>query len=243
MEMAINQNETGIAAMASELGRGIDDMRSMLGALACHKVKGECDTKPLYYYNLLRNYGCNCYPENFDKENEFTGEVQYNFGGNGQPVDALDQACLKAYHNFRCFKHDLVENNFKQYNMAFGPFEECHFGVPFEFHQGRNGGIICGPESNPGYRFNRSEHICKLYACSIERAFAEEVFEIVGNRPGDYGRLHPENYNKGIDGTCEKRNDPSTDRNMCCGQYPTRYPYDPNRKVCCMGQLQSIGTC
>lgn len=223
-------------------GRSIEDTKSMLVALGCFKVNN-CHLKPLYYYRALRNYGCNCYPGNYDKKNIITDEMMWNFGGNGQPVDELDNACLKAFSNYRCFRYDLMENNFKKFNVVYGPYEKCHFGVPFEYHMGKNGGIICGPDSNPGYRYNRAENACKLYACNIERDFANNAFAILQNAPGDYARANIQNFNLGIEGKCVKKNNVNTSRDMCCGNYPNRFPYDSNKEDCCAGKVTSIGAC
>ena len=173
----------------------------------------------------------------------FTQETQLHFGGNGQPVDELDSLCLQSFQNYRCFQKDMMNNNFKKYPMALGPHEKCHFGMPFEYHQGKNGALICGPESNPGYRYDRPGNICKLYSCIIERDFAEQAFRILGRTPGDFRKANTKNYSKGVNGQCRKKGNGIVSRDSCCGNYPKRFPYDPNSKVCCAGDVKEIGGC
>lgn len=232
----------------------VDNAQSLLVALACKDdptwpAQPICESqiKPVYYFRALRNYGCNCYNEKFDRINPISGKEQMHFGSSGVPVDDLDAACLKAYNNYKCLQQDMKNGELRNYNEDNVPHEDCYFGMPFEYHidksSNRKGGIICGPEDNPRYKKNKPQDVCKLYSCIIERDFAVAAFNIIGKRAGEYADANPDKYNHVQDGRCVRKGNGAHERNSCCGHYPSKLPYDKNRHDCCDGVVTPFGGC
>ena len=89
--------------------RSFEYMRQMLVAMACYDYSvlnpgSKCWLKEVDFRRALRDYGCNCYPSNYDS---FYGRdptvVLWQLGLNGKGVDVVDAACQNAFHRYRAF--------------------------------------------------------------------------------------------------------------------------------------------
>lgn len=66
----------------------------------------------------LRNYGCNCFSDNFDTTWQngkawSQGIRGWAPGANGPPVDPLDEACLRMHKRLECVRFDLANGDYQ----------------------------------------------------------------------------------------------------------------------------------
>lgn len=217
-----------------QMDRGLREIKNMLEELSC--AAGQCVSYK-GYQRILRDYGCNCFPE--DENAEWDGIAIYQFESHGEPVDELDSACKEAYKRYRCFTHDVD-------NGLLSDATSCMPGMEFEFHMSSNE-IICGPPEDPEYALNSDLNGCKLAACEIERAFSYRVFNIVGNELNPSGkklRFREQNaHNFGTHGRGECKAQTGGDKDSCCGEFPNRKPFNSDMASCCDGDIVTFGSC
>lgn len=206
-------------------------VRDMLVSLACHDWdqagnSEDCPFDVIDYYRALRDYGCNCYPENFDEEYQDSGVELWHMGHNGMPVDEVDQVCHRAFHLYHCFEQD-----------------GCIKGDAFVYHMTTEGDLVCGPEDDANYASDPDGFFCEQSACLAEKKFAEEVYPLIGN-PQTFKDNNKDNYRLWNKGECVRQAGASLAKNECCGAYPYRKPYDANISECCSdGSVQAAGFC
>ena len=212
--------------------RRFSTVRQMLVSLSCWDYfsqtgnTGNCPIRTRHYYRALREYGCNCYPENFDVEYRNTGEVLWHMGHNGAPIDDVDQACQSSFHQYQCYEKD-----------------GCIKGDEFIYHMNAAGELICGPRNDPDYESDQEGFVCELSACQIEKQFAQTVYPILGD-PRIFRDDQRPNYQQNEKGGCQKTSGISTSKDQCCGSFPNRRPYDSGESECCSdGSVQIFGFC
>ena len=198
-------------------------------------IDPDCHVEVGQYSFALRNYGCNCYPSNYDQQAKFSNKTELHFGANGKPFleDDLDQACSEAFKNYRCFSMDSQHGDFGKVQH-----DVCRPGMQFEFHVNKNREIICGPADNPNYEngLKTNNHECKLRTCQIERRFSWSVLGIVGTDPMAFQSQHVDKYHAWDENMCVKgtnRGLMSYDKDACCGKYPDRRAYATSFSMCC----------
>lgn len=223
--------------------RSFGQVRQMLVSLACHRYfqanpnkKGKkCPQKSGHFFRALRNYGCNCYPSNWDSIHLPTGNILWQIGLNGLALDKADECCKNAYHRYRCFQLD-----------------GCHVGDSYQYHM-VNGEIICGPANNPNYASNPEGNFCALSGCEIEKVLAEGLYAQIGNSPVTYKNKNAGKYNawqrNGMCLTAQRATKPAAavargQETTCCGTYPRRRAYDSGQFECCNDRkIRPIGFC
>lgn len=225
--------------------RSFGNVREMLVSLACHAyfqanpkklAKGKaCPQKARHFYNALRNYGCNCYPSNWDSIHLPTGFILWQIGLNGLALDKTDECCKNAFHRYRCFQLD-----------------GCHVGDSYTYHMNA-GEIVCGPTNDPNYSSDPKRHHCALNGCLIEKVLAEGLYDQIGNAPVSFQNANRANYNawqrNGVCLTAQRPVKPAAavargQETTCCGTYPRRRAYDSGQFECCDDKkIRPIGFC
>jgi len=222
---------------------GNKPLLQMLRAEICklyHSDKSlrKCPAKTTHIEAALRNYGCNCWPSNFDGAPAKASSLNpsWHMGKNGRPVSDLDAACMKMRDQLTCLALDRQDGLYVDPVSGSAHLQKlCGRFTTFEFHQDGSGNIICGPASNPEYGANVSEDMCKLASCSIQREFSIEAAVLLGASPSSFPASNANEY--GIfmdDNRCAKSGDGSGNVvTECCGDYPSRLPFNSLFKVCC----------
>ena len=109
--------------------------------------------------NLIRNYGCYCYP---DGSKVATSRFNYH----GPALDPLDNLCREVFFRQKCFEIDAKEN-------LYGEGVECKYEKSYNwFFDEDTGEIQCGKKNNPGFAYKKP---CNANNCAIERDFAHQV--------------------------------------------------------------------
>jgi len=220
-----------------EYSRAFLHVRHMLTSLACYhwersSVKN-CPYNQLRYFKALRNYGCNCYPDNHDTVNLFTGGTLWVLGINGAGIDDVDKACQNAYHRYNCYEMD-----------------GCFKGTAYRYFVDEAGDIQCGTETDVDYASNPEKFKCELASCRVERTLTETLYPLIGY-PDTFRKINKGNYNawKNEQVCFETKHEGRTTggpkrKTECCGEYPRRKTYNPNKYECCTdGKVRPQGFC
>jgi len=212
-------------------GEHLEDFRS-----ASNCPPGGCTV--LFPIQPLTNYGCWC--------NLASGDLTK---GNGQPQDSFDVVCRDFQLCLRCARWDG-----KQGGYGCNPVSDGYMSK-----SGPDFIARCG-EANPGNDCGRD--LCMCYS-----QFYASLIGFLWNPPSapySPSRQHPGNlFNPSgtfdWDAECAGSGTGAADMN-CCGNYPTRFPYNTDKKGCCgdqifnpfvkccdgddqTGDIKDIGTC
>lgn len=236
---------------------GIDFVANMVRTNICRhffptRRIGKCPVLNKHVRSMLRNYACNCFPENYDAEPQTTNskaKPSWHMGANGKPVDEIDAACRRLRDRYTCITFD-VENEVLAHPDPSSPDNQDYCGrlTTYEYHIDADKEIICGPETNPEYAANNPEDECRKAVCNIERQFADEVFTHIGDNAQQYEIDNADMYSLFNDNSqCVSGNNGHA-VSECCGSYPLRVPFIPFIKTCCdMGngifEPQFVGDC
>jgi hypothetical protein len=153
--------------------------------------------------------------------------------GSGKPLDEIDSACKRHKDCIACALQDFDQSTcpwWKPYRMT--AMKDDQTG---EKH------LVC--DDKPGF--------CKRALCECDAQFARDLYEQRMNYSRDfhhrYGSIDVEekckmvnrgsgnfggNQGKGISGS-----------NQCCGDNPSRFPYNSAKNQCCDGRIESLGSC
>jgi len=175
------------------------------------------------------NYGCWCDIENGLKV------------GAGAPVNALDSACRDLHRNYDCMTLDdptclprELDASIEEYNVPISalsplknPEDEC------ADHN--------DPISNP----------CAYKTCLVEAHFLRTAVTPVYagdldwiNMWNDNSKQHaPAGWFNPVANQCLNNNPPTAKDRECCGEHPSRFPYNTYRAQCCNGEISPLGSC
>jgi len=188
---------------------------------------------------MLRNYGCNCHPENFDTFGIDNANIQptYNMGKNGRPLDDLDKACTALRDAYTCIEFDAEKGLFIHPDENSGDSVDlCGRDTEFVFHiNTTEKSINCGPSDNKEYENGiLATEECPFAVCNIVRKFAEDVAPIISSGSPNAHRTANAGLYDVYDqpDVCIKQNN-GFGANTCCGEYPNRHPFIDFIKVCC----------
>jgi len=198
------------------------------------------------FRQMIQDYGCFCYPGTSE-------QVRYS---PGVPVDEIDNTCRRLHRRWHCLENDS-KNNIDSIPDDCNRDSTQHGASRYKWHGTEDPvtghkEIICGSHSTGGYEnvLNKNQDIiCKLRACEIERAFAEELVAL------DFENWFDDAHT-GMNGRGECVGEPSVSScgstnscedlvDSCCGTYPDRFPFnDGGLKECCSdGTVKVAGTC
>lgn len=165
---------------------------------------------------FVRNYGCHCFQEQ-----------EKIVGGRGKPVDEQDSLCRRL--------------------------QQCHTCVAMD-HTNK-----CDPDVG-NYRYtidgtlktiscSENTDNCKRNACECDKAFALDFAAIWDdNKFNRYYWKNKYNLKAGnptfdMEETC-KITGFGSPKDECCGEYPSRKPYNSVLYQCCEdGSVKSVGSC
>lgn len=242
--------------------------QSMLYTLICGVNNADCQFSEEDIFSALENYGYNCFTGK--TTSKYNGATVYHMGSHGDALDEIDSACLAVHKAYKCMFLDEKYGNLKQGSSTYNgtKVEGCAHGLQFAYHLNNAGDIVCGPKRNPGYAKN-VWHGCRDAACEIEKEFAYKVAGALAN-PKDFEFTHADNYNAVafemgalnplLKSAYQKEKTnvaaaaaakelteffASVQRDeQCCGNYPTRAPYNSYTQECCaQGEIHAIGRC
>lgn len=218
---------------------GADALLYMVRAMYCQseypdRSLSKCPGKIHEFRAALRNYGCNCFPENFDGPPSFNGrDNSWHMGKNGKPINEVDAACTRLRDAYTCITID-VENNLLQDQDSDSVHlqDKCGRHTAYDYYIDDDKNVICGSTNDPEYASNQPEDQCAKHVCNMERQFASEVWAIIDDpenfvveNAADYGISEDESV-------CVNMNN-GRSVSECCGAYPNRQPYIPFLKTCC----------
>ena len=255
---ARNQYCLARAAAARSDSKGTENLTNMVRTNICRQFYSQnnlltCPITNDQIESLLRNFSCNCFPENFDSEplTSSTSQKSWHMGKNGRPLNELDQACMRLRDAYTCITFDYENSLFQDpIPNSSNNKELCGRYTAYEFHiNSVTKEIVCGPSNDVEYisitNNNAIENSCKLAACQIERKFADEVTTLIGSDPDDFVSQHASEYDVYSDSDiCVTRNNNQVAVSECCGSFPNRLPFVPFVKVCCdvgNGIFQALG--
>lgn len=175
----------------------------------CNRSARKLDAFP-----VIRGYGCWCSLSSY-----------FSFG-RGPAKDDLDQECRNVVENYRCNKVDLGKDicpeHFISYQVIFSSF----LLNPDVLHE------KCEHNQDPSLTGNQK--ICALNRCKIDFKLLHFMLSKFGtgytpNKDLIWtefgGNFNPEKE-------CPKAIEHKT---ACCGEFPDRTPYNPDRVGCCNG--------
>ena len=97
------ENVTGIEALFTARHSG--QMRQIIQTLVCGENQENCAHSAGKFYKALKNYGCNCYPDNYIKTDLDTTGTFSHMGANGASLDWIDRACLRVHDAYSAFRN------------------------------------------------------------------------------------------------------------------------------------------
>jgi len=204
--------------------------------------RGDALDGQLMLFSKARNYGCWCDLEDAQRRKS-----------RGQPVNALDQACMDLHHGYNCIQIDMPACNPRVLNATddyvlpltsvspvLDPKDECQ-------------------NYNPG-------NTCGFRTCQVEAQFLRVTYQPVFQGSQDWLDMWNDNSNVhqsdggqfDFDAQCMPTgsggspcNDPNgcgtpplpQGNKQCCGQYPLRNSYYTGRAQCCSNVISPLGTC
>lgn len=195
----------------------------------------KCPVRNSHVKDMLRNYGCNCFPENFDDLKQTAdGNKSWNMGRNGKPIDEVDAACGRLRDAYTCITFD-VENALYPDPDPGSPDEQdkCGRFTIYEYHIDDDKNVICGPADDPEYANADPSEQCRKIVCDIERQFADEVFSHIGADVRAYETANSAKYDVFSDSNICISGNNGNAVSECCGAYPNRHPFIPFIKTCC----------
>merc|ERR1712110_442032 len=245
-DMQGDYNSTNAAEMAEDDPfRRFNKAISMTAARLCIETDCTGYTKRevnANIYRALRNYGCNCFPEEADRVNHYislglpakqtNNDVEWHHGFYGPSVDELDQLCALTYRRFNCLEKAVGDTIPTSAHQGF----DCFRGTTHAYHVDSNNEVICGGSWNPNYANDAASWQCEKVVCGIELAFANEAWRAFdpdqgGVHHSEFATVNSENYNMNAKGMCNRSSAGTVDQ-QCCGEFPTRLSYNSN-VLCC----------
>lgn len=212
-----------------------------------HLDYADCPVKVDHAMDMLRNYGCNCFPSNFDDIPVKSGaQLSWHMGNNGKPLDEIDYHCKKLHDAYKCIQMDADDGKLEDPKPSgTNPMDKCSKYVFIDVYFDKDNLILyCGKKNNLNYENTLPQDLCRLRACQIEMHFAKQVFMLIGNDPRIYEDNHPGMYNI-FDDTNVCKLGKGFRTHDCCGFYPERYPYHEGILTCCenSNELHLVGEC
>jgi len=153
--------------------------------------------------------------------------------GSGQPVDDIDRSCKRQYQCYECAKMDYPTRNCDssrvqyQYQLTFDTADPNNHAKK---------GITCtdpwgGPKTS-----------CRRAICECDKKVAEDLRENFAvwdiSKHKDQGGFDASTGCPSGSGTGGS----STGDMKCCGDYPTRFPYQHSTsRDCCVGKTYNTG--
>lgn len=231
---------------------GASSVHKMIRDLICGKLHDTgipgCSERPSHVKDMLRNYGCSCYPwQRDDIPTQTRDHVRsWHMGKYGKPLDELDKACSELMAAYNCISQDgdaglMIPFRPDHHNLE---SNDCGIYTTFVFHVSDEGEIVCGPTSNPDYENGiEPREECRFAVCQIERYFSYKAFEIIGKDISDYVDANVEKYMAIEKGLCIPEG-VGLVPDSCCGEYPNRWPFPSAAKECCDdGIARQFGDC
>lgn len=239
---------------------GSGSTKHMLAVLICAEHFADitfaaCKINAVKMRNALRNYGCNCYPENMDNlPVQFNAGPSWHLGFNGLPINELDAACTLLGHRYNCIvlDHDNGFHIDPQPDKNDELKDDCGLFTRFPYFTDDTRNIRCGFEDNPDYVNGvEPEEECYKHVCEIEKAFVYSIYHVFGNDPVAFKNDNVADYNIYDDksrchhnaaAVAAPRGLPSPDK--CCGVYPFRTSFLSTVRECCDdGEVRTLGSC
>jgi len=198
-------------------GRKLNQAKDMLAVV--HNVSDK-EAK-----NLLRNYGCFCYPQG----QNFVGPTN---GFNGEPVDELDRLCKQLFRAQRCLQIDSDNGEYPK---------ECNNDQAYAFHLS-NGDVVCGEENASNKQTVRKD--CKIDMCELEKDFVTKVSDLFNNgyvKNAAFENMSQNDY----EATCARNSAGGGTQSelACCGAGIERRTYNSVVATCCNNEVSSLGSC
>jgi len=208
---------------------------------ACDKCyqRGDALEGQLMLFSNARNYGCWC-----DLENALRRASR------GQPLNALDQACMDLHHGYNCIQIDQPNCNARTANATVDYFLPLASISP-----------IMDPKQQ--CQLYNQGNICGQRICQVEAEFLRVTYQPVYSGDQDWLDMWNDNDyvhdtdggNFDFEGVCNSagRGGPPNPRTpspplaqgdkKCCGSYPYRNAYYTGRANCCSNVISPLGTC
>lgn len=153
----------------------------------------------------IQNYGCHCFPGNSRAA-----------GGKGPAVDEIDRLCAQLARCHKCIEFDHG-------NFVDGSWD-ADIGK-YRWSEETDGSLSCDG--------NDEDH--KRDLCECDRFYAVEMGKVWDDLSYNMTYWNAKNnaeFDFDYANVCVQQYGPGSSDD-CCGDYPERYPYDSNTKMCC----------
>lgn len=216
----IYKNDPGaqfdIAQLNKVSGFGDPSLESMNRQLTC--AEGGC-VIPLSWEDI-HGYGCWC---NFDQQIS---------KGYGLPIDPWDEVCRSAQLCTRCIQFDQTNNDKDTCDLVNTSYKN---NISFN----ANTETI---ESD--CEADNSGDSCAIGLCQCELQMYREMHVLTINSaiPANTVFKHENGFDRLDENNCPRRGN-TFEASQCCGNYPTRYPFNDFLFQCCDDQVNSVGSC
>jgi len=193
------------------------------------KTKGTAFDGQMMLISAADNYGCWC-----DIANGLRA-------GAGKPVNALDSACRDLHRNYDCMTFDDPTCLPRELDAS---SENPEYKLPIS---------ALSPLTTPEAECADYNAIntCAYKTCVVEAQFLRTTVSPV--HAGDFDWIDMWN-DKSIEHTPAGQFDPSAAQcfndspntpndKQCCGEHPSRFPYNTYRVQCCNGEISPLGNC
>jgi len=228
-----------------------------------NRQMAHCQWKLHHIQAALRNYGCNCFPSNFDFDKRSLCKkwncMQWTMGKNGKPIDKIDRECAHLRDRIKCLELDAEQGGIEH---PAGPDailveERCSRWTTFPYFFS-NGELFCGTAENPNYENGvEMNEECEFAMCQMVKLFVMNSWKHMvigewmsgGARSTDFVKVSKLLYNINQDPDyCDRgiasRSDLDISSTECCGEHPFRRSYRPIVKDCCpTGEVANFGEC
>jgi len=237
--------------------------RSMISLINCPEGENSSNSncqgytnpkngKIIPYNNILtqaiRNYGCNCFPNNKKVSNPFNGNPTWIPAANGEPVDELDAHCKIMSKRYVCMKLDFLE---KDLHHANPDRAVCDYFQGYNFvHDSDTGEIICGTAKNPNYANDNNGKMpegiynmnqCRRARCEMDLELALAVAPLLED-PMAFKSENSGNSDIADDDSKCYFSGSGNGADECCGFPEARSPFSSYTKRCCDNTIVPIGS-
>ena len=175
---------------------------------------------PLSWEDIY-GYGCWC---NFNQDIS---------KGYGSPVDAWDQVCKSVQLCTRCIQFDKINSNQETCDLANTSYKNnINFNINTSTLESDCETDNFGDE-------------CAIGLCQCELQMYRELYQLTISdvNPADLSFKHENGFDRQDEGSCQKRAHSTFETSQCCGNYPTRYPFNDFLFQCCDNHVTTVGNC
>merc|ERR1712226_124798 len=197
---------TSLASLAAIVTAQEEPLRkfSHITAMVYTQLDGKTQHSSKQINKMIQNYGCHCFPG-----------LAKIAGGAGPAQDNYDALCRDLARCHKCVEMDHQTFLDTEWDSNIGKYR---------WDLNADNTVSCAA--------NTEQH--KFDLCTCDANYAMALGAVWDDAAYDYtiwGGKKNALFNFDYEGVCVRSQ--MQDADSCCGQYPTRYPFDSSSRMCC----------